>query len=67
MTIFVKTFTFTDISRAISVEEDLFSGYQRRTCLIFWLSACKMAYGWIISVEDDLLLGISVEDDFCLD
>ena len=41
----------------ISVEDDLFLGYQRRKCLIFELSESEMTYVWVISVEDDLFEG----------
>ena len=51
---------------AISVEDDLFLGYQRRYLFLghqrrrwhtFGLSASKMTYVWVINVEADLFLG----------
>ena len=33
------------------------TGYQRRTCLIFRLSALKIIYFPVINIEDDLFLG----------
>ena len=48
----------------ISVEDDLFVGYQHRQLLILGLAASKMTYVWVISVEDELFLG--VDDDLRL-
>ena len=41
----------------ISVEDDLFLGYQRRKGIVCGLSASKMTYVWAISVKYDLFLG----------
>ena len=38
----------------ISVENQVFSGYQRRRYHSFRLSASKMSYFWVVSVEHDL-------------
>ena len=42
---------------AIRIEDQLFSGYQRRKLLVFGLSASMMTWFRVISVEDDLFLG----------
>ena len=48
--------------RVISIENDLFLGYQRRQLLIFGLSVSRMTYFWVIRVEDDSFLGYTGGD-----
>ena len=56
MTIFVKTYIFTEIIPVTSVEDGLF---------VFVLSTSKMTSFWVISVEDELFVGLSASKVSC--